>query len=123
MAADEKARWRETLAALGVAPQQVLALEPLPGGLAGGALARLTLAARTAGGSYWYASRVLKRVRPHAGWLGAASEDALAREVRLWSSGVLDDLPAQLATGVLAAELDSATGSGVLLMRDLRGRL
>jgi len=116
-------RWRETLCMLGVAPERVVAAELLPGGLSGGELARLTLAAHTAGESRWYASRVLKRVRPCAGWLGEASADTLAREARLWSSGVLADLPASLATGVLASAQDAGDGFGALLMRDLRGRL
>src|SRR5258706_166587 len=116
-------RGRETLGRLGVAPERVGAAGPLPGGLSGGELARLTLAAHTAGESRWYASRVLKRVRPRAGWLGEASADTLAREARLWSSGVLADLPTSLATGVLASAQDAGGGFGALLMRDLRGRL
>jgi aminoglycoside phosphotransferase (APT) family kinase protein len=123
MAEHDVIRWRETLGTLGVAPERVVAAEPLPGGLSGGELARLTLAAHTAGGARWYASRVLKRVRPCAGWLGEASADTLAREARLWSSGVLADLPASLATGVLASAQDAGDGFGALLMRDLRGRL
>jgi aminoglycoside phosphotransferase (APT) family kinase protein len=123
MAEHDVIRWRETLGMLGVAPERVVAAEPLPGGLSGGELARLTLAAHTAGGARWYASRVLKRVRPCAGWLGEASADTLAREARLWSSGVLADLPASLATGVLAFAQDAGDGTGALLMRDLRGRL
>ncbi len=123
MAEHDVIRWRETLRMLGVAPERVVAAEPLPGGLSGGELARLTLAAHTAGGARSYASRVLKRVRPCAGWLGAASADTLAREARLWSSGVLADLPAPLATGILASAQDPGDGSGALLMRDLRGRL
>src|SRR5258706_303601 len=114
-------RGRETLGRLGVAPERVGAAGPLPGGLSGGELARLTLAAHTAGESRWYASRVLKRVRPRAGWLGEASADTLAREARLWSSGVLADLPTSLATGVLASAQDAGGGFGALLMRALRG--
>ena len=123
MAEHDVIRWRETLRLLGVAPERVVAAEPLPGGLSGGELARLTLAAHTAGESRWYASRVLKRVRPCAGWLGEASADTLAREARLWSSGVLADLPASLATGVLASAQEAGDGFGALLMQDLRGRL
>ncbi len=123
MAEHDVIRWRETLGMLGVVPERVVAAQPLPGGLSGGELARLTLAAHTAGGARSYASRVLKRVRPCAGWLGAASADTLAREARLWSSVVLADLPAPLATGILASAQDPGDGSGALLMRDLRGRL
>jgi aminoglycoside phosphotransferase (APT) family kinase protein len=123
MAEHDVIRWRETLRLLDVAPERVVAADPLPGGLSGGELARLTLAERTVGEARWYARRVLKHVRPCAGWLGAASADTLAREARLWSSGVLADLPASLATGVLASAQDAGDGSGALLMRDLRGRL
>src|SRR5258708_24096803 len=101
MAEHDVIGWRETLRLLGVAPERMVAADPLPGGLSGGELARLTLAAHTAGESRWYASRVLKRVRPCAGWLGEASADTLAREARLWSSGGLPDLPAALAARVL----------------------
>src|SRR5258708_12713474 len=117
MAEHDVIRWRETRGMVGGVPEGVVAAEPLPGGLSGGELARLTLAAHTAGESRWYASRVLKRVRPCAGWLGAASADTLAREARLWSSGVLADLPAPLATGILASAQGPGDGSGALLMR------
>src|SRR5258708_29181024 len=123
MAEHDVIRWRETRGMVGGVPEGVVAAEPLPGGLSGGELARLTLAAHTAGESRWYASRVLKRVRPRAGWLGEASADTLAREARLWSSGVLADLPASLATGVLASAPDAGDGFRALLMRGLRGRL
>lgn len=123
MAEHDVIRWRETLRLLGIAPEQVVVVAPLPGGLSGGELARLTLAAHTAGGAGWYANRVLKRVRPCAGWLGEGSADTLAREARLWSLGMLADLPAPLATGVLASAQDPGDGSGALLMWDLRGRL
>src|SRR5260370_18086086 len=75
MAEHDVIRWRETLGMLGVAPERVVAAEPLPGGLSGGELARLTLAAHTAGEPRWYASRVLEPVRPPAGWLGGASSE------------------------------------------------
>src|SRR5260221_14403388 len=123
MAEHDVIRWRETLRLLDVAPERVVAAEALPGGLSGGELARLTLAAHTAGGARWYASRVLKRVRPCAGWLGEGSADTLAREARLWSSGGLADLPASPATGGLASAQEAGDGFRGLPNQDLPWRL
>src|SRR5258706_397486 len=78
MAEHDVIRWRETLGMLGVAPERVGAAEPLPGGLSGGELARPTLAAHTAGGARWDASRGLKRGRPCAGWPAGGPAGTLA---------------------------------------------
>src|SRR5260221_47980 len=72
MAEHDVIRWRGTLRMLGGAPERVVAAEPLPGGLSGGELARLTLAAHTPGGGRSDASRRLKRVRPGPGRAVAA---------------------------------------------------
>jgi Phosphotransferase enzyme family len=61
---------------------------------------------------------------PGEGWLADASRDTLGRELRLWETGLLADLPHQLATPLLAwARDDRDGGSGALLMRDVRGHL
>lgn len=124
------------LAGLGVAPVEIRATEPVGGGISGAAVRRLLLerpVAPEAAAATYFASRVYKRIEPEGGWLGAASRDTAMREPRLHASGVLADLPASLATGVLAvaargpaaksgaaAEMPAAGG---LLLADARGRL
>lgn len=122
----------ELLRALGIDPASVVAREPVVGGMSGARLARLTVRteaeeAEDAGGTARrYRYRVVKQLEPEAGWLGALSSDTLVREVRLWSRGVLPDVPAGIETGVLAwAEAGGQTdsGGGALLLRDERGHL
>ncbi|HEV2461828.1 MAG TPA: hypothetical protein VGS80_26015 [Ktedonobacterales bacterium] len=109
---------------LGIRPDDVLVARALPLGLSGNQPWRLTIRRALTGGMQAYASRIVKRIVTGEGWLAAASHDTLGRELRLWESGLLADLPRPLATPVLAwARDDRDGGSGVLLMRDVRGRL
>jgi len=112
--------------ALGIDPASVVGHEPIAGGIAGGWLERLTVHEETGGTAARYSHRVLKRLEPESGWLGALSGDTLLREVRLWSRGVLSDLPAGIETGVVAWMERSQNGrpvGGALLLRDERGHL
>jgi hypothetical protein len=114
------------LRALGVDPASVVRCEPAASGISGARLARLAVRETATGTAARYSSRMLKRLEPESGWLGALSRDTLLREVRLWSRGVLSDLPAGIKTGVLAwAEANShaGSGSGGLLLRDERAHL
>ena len=116
------------LRALGIEPGAVVAREPMVGGMSGARLERLTVRGSVAGAmgvtgmeAHRYSQRVLKRLEPASGWLGALSGDTRLREVRLWSRGVLADLPAGIETAVLAwVEGDR---HGALLLRDERGHL
>lgn len=106
----------------------MVAREPMVGGIAGARLERLTVREDTHGTAARYSCRVLKRLAPESGWLGALSGDTRLREVRLWSRGVLVDLPAGIETGALAwAEKDDEESGrpaiGALLLRDERGHL
>lgn len=64
-------------------------------------------------------SLIFKHLLPAESWLMRASGDALCREVQLWCSDVLDDLPPALLTPVLAASYDVHTGEAALLMADI----
>jgi hypothetical protein len=114
------------LRALGVDPDSVVRCEPAASGMSGARLARLMVRETATGTAARYSYRVLKQLEPESGWLGALSRDTLLREVRLWSRGVLSDLPAGIKTGVLAwAEANQCAGSvtGGLLLRDERAHL
>lgn len=114
------------LARLGVAPETIRAMEPLTGGISGVSVARLLLSRPVVPGATPYgARRIYKRVEPEGGWLGVASRDTGPRELRLHASGLLADLPASLATGVLAyAEpVSTLAPAGGLLLADERGHL
>ena len=98
----------------------------MQGGLSGARLIRLTLRRKTAAGAASYSSRVLKALPPLSGWLGAAARDTHVREAQLWRHNLLQTLPAQVETAILAAALQGPTGApeiGALLQRDVRGRL
>lgn len=115
------------LARLGVAPERILAVEPLAGGISGAAVRRLLLSQPVAPGAAAYlAQRVYKRIGPEAGWLGVASRDTAPRELRLHRSRLLADLPPGLTTGVVAAA-EPAPGVesriGGVLLADERGHL
>jgi len=143
----------EALRAVGLDPTAVRAVEPLPGGLSGARLWRLTLAqpvpggageaglaptvvsAATAegeaglaptGGAVVRRSYVLKRLLPAHGWLGAASRDTRLREVTLWASGLLSDLPRGIETATVRWALAGPPERpewGALLLRDERAHL
>ena len=111
------------LRALKVEPAGVVAREPMAGGIAGARLARLTIREGTSGTAACYSYRVLKWLEPESGWLGALSGDTLLREVRLWSRGVLADLPAGIATGALAwseTAGDATSGGKVAALKGRR---
>jgi hypothetical protein len=113
-----------TLLQLGIRPDEVVDARALPLGLSGNQLWRLSMCRTLPGGAQAYASRIVKRIVPGEGWLADASRDTLGRELRLWETGLLADLPHQLATPVLAWARDDRDGrSGALLMGDVRGRL
>lgn len=110
---------------LGLDPASVGAIEPMSGGYSGARLWRIAMDRGAAPGR-GSRSYVLKRITPEGGWLGAASEDRLIREARLWETGLLADLPREIATGVLrvARGTDAAGGGwGALLMRDEHAHL
>src|SRR5258708_29362732 len=114
------------LAALGISLDMIVSAEPLAGGISNARVMRLTLARRMPGGATIYTSRVLKRLLPEDGWLGALSHDRYIREVALRAPGLLADLPAGIATATeawaLAGPPDAPT-VGALLLRDERGHL
>jgi Phosphotransferase enzyme family len=116
----------DVLTALGISPDMIVSAEPLASSISGGNVARLTLTRTQPGGATVYASRVLKRLLPEDGWLGALSHDRYIREVALRASGLLADLPAGIATATeawaLAGPPDAPT-VGALLLRDERGHL
>jgi hypothetical protein len=114
------------LRAVGLDPNSITAIEPMPAGLSGSRLWRIVEAQVSASGAAASASRVLKRIRPECGWLGTASQDSLMREVRLWESGMLRHLPQEITAGelrVARGEDDSGAPWGALLLRDERVHL
>lgn len=60
---------------------------------------------------------VLKRVAPERDWLMRATADTRCRSVTLWSHGLLDRLPPQIAPMVLACAHDGA--GAAILMHDV----
>lgn len=116
----------ELLRTLGVEPHEIASVAELDGGLSGARIQRLTLRSEAPGAAAAYRQRVVKWLAPERGWLGAASRDTAMREVRLWTSGVLADLPHTVATAVLAAaerDADERAHASALLMRDVSTRL
>jgi hypothetical protein len=116
---------RDLIAALGLDLARIRRIEPMPGGLGGGRLLRLTIE-RGAGAARWRERLVMKALLPGAGWLGAASGDVRLREAQLWERGLLQSLPAGAATGVrnwaLLGDPDRPL-AGALLLEDLASRL
>ncbi len=114
------------LSALGIMPDEVVCAEPLTGGLSGSRITRLTLARRRPGGATFYASRILKELRPRDGWLGILSNDQVMRELVLRERNVLERLPRTVATATVGgARLGTPPRAqrGALLLRDERGHL
>lgn len=84
---------------LGVDSDDVMRVAPMTGGLSGGRIYRLWL--RRPDGGYEQ-TRALKYAEPLEGWLGDVSGDTLIREAQLAASGLLADLPRDIATPTLA---------------------
>jgi hypothetical protein len=116
---------RALIAALGLDLTSIQAIEPMPSGLGGGKLLRLMVEHRT-GMATWREWLVMKTLLPADGWLGAVSGDSRLREIQLLARGLLQSLPATIATGVrswaLLGDLNHPT-AGALLMDDLDSRL
>jgi hypothetical protein len=97
--------------------------EPFEGGVSGARLERVQVQAEVRTGRQ--SSEVVafplvfKRMAPAESWLMRASGDTRCREVQLWRSGLLDDLPQALLVPILAAAYDEQTGAGGLLMADV----
>lgn len=115
------------LSAMGVHPTSIRAVKSLTGGISGARVLRVLLAHPMAPGAvHSYTRRVYKRIEPEGGWLGVTSHDTLMRETRLHSSGVLAELPHEIATAVLGYREQSTTGapaSSALLLADEGGHL
>jgi Phosphotransferase enzyme family len=112
------------LRAVGLNAATIRSVERMPGGLSGASLWRVTT--RKGSSSSPATSYVLKRVTPESGWLGSVSQDTLMREVTLWESGLLNDLPNEIDTSVLQAvrgQDEAGAAWGALLMRDESPRL
>lgn len=112
------------LCAVGLDPATIRALERMPGGLSGASLWRV--ATTKSAFPSPDTSCVLKRIMPESGWLGSASQDTFMREVTLWESGLLNDLPNEIGASVLrVARGRDETGAawGALLMCDETSRL
>ncbi|HEY7339945.1 MAG TPA: phosphotransferase [Ktedonobacterales bacterium] len=103
---------------LGVESEHITRVETIMGGLSGGRIYRLWLRGPDGGHEQ---TRVLKYSEPLEGWLGAVSGDTLIREAQLAASGLLADLPRDIATATLAIAFrgprDQPDGVA-LLMRD-----
>ncbi len=119
----------ETLRAVGLDADAVMAVEPLLDGLSGAELARVRLCAPAGdwpGAPCGMRSRVVKRIVAETGWLGAATHDTRLREAALWRAGLPQWLPRRIALAVeqvaFAAPAD-APASATLLMRDERAHL
>src|SRR6185437_1921824 len=84
---------------LSVDATNITRVEPMAGGLSGGRVYRLWLRNPDGGQER---TRVLKYAEPLEGWLGAVSGDTLIREAQLAASGLLADLPRDIATSTLA---------------------
>jgi hypothetical protein len=112
------------LRALGIEPAEVVGADPMEGGLSGHRLVRLLLRRRTRGGTARWEFRVLKEVVAGDSWLDEPENTARVAGVQLWTSSVMADLPASIATGVVAFALEKGEPArGALLMRDVGRRL
>lgn len=114
------------LRSLGMEPAEVALVEPLLGGISGAGIYRVTMERPLAGGGVMSRRRIVKLLAPSSGWLGMASEDVRIRELALRSSGLLDDLPRNIATATEAWAREGppdAPIGGVVLLRDERGHL
>jgi hypothetical protein len=116
---------RELIAALGLDLADIQSIEPMPSGLGGGRLLRLTVERRT-GAAIWRERLVMKTLLPGDGWLGTASGDLRLREIQLWKHGLLRPLPNGIATGMKSWALlgdPDHPRAGALLMDGLDSRL
>ncbi|HEX5547329.1 MAG TPA: hypothetical protein VFX24_07965, partial [Ktedonobacterales bacterium] len=108
---------------LGIASGDVTHFEPMMGGLSGGRVYRLWLRRRDGSHERTF---VLKYSEPLDGWLGDVSGDTLVREAQLAASGLLSDLPCDIATPTLAVAFRGPRArpeGAALLMRDERRHL
>lgn len=97
--------------------------EPFQGGVSGAHLERISvqveLRNRRHPSEVITLPLIFKRMLPAESWLMRASGDTLCREVQLWCSGLLNELPRSLLVPILAAAYDVQTGAGALLMADV----
>ena len=96
----------------------VYAAEPIPAGLSTARLWRIILREPLPSGASRESLRVVKLMAKPDDWLSVASGARDSREILLWSSGALRDLPHLIATGVLAASTIDTSGPAALFMRD-----
>jgi Phosphotransferase enzyme family len=112
------------LRALGIEPEEVARANPMEGGLSGRRLVRLLLGRRTHSGTARWEIRVLKEVVAGESWLDEPENTARMPGVQMWTSSVMADLPASIATGVVGfAQEKGEPARGALLMRDVGTRL
>jgi len=103
---------------LGVDVTHITRVEPMMGGLSGGRVYRLWL--RSPDGSHEQ-TRVLKYSERLEGWLGDVSGDTRIREAQLAATGLLADLPREIATPTIAVAFRgprAQSEGAALLMRD-----
>ncbi len=119
----------DVLRAMGLPVARVARMdaEAMPAGYSRSVLTRLTLRVESPGaGACWDTHLIVKDVAPLHGWLGSATADTRVREVQLWRTGLLADLPRVVVTGAMAVAYDGAPEApraGALLLDDLRSRL
>ncbi len=116
---------RKLIGALGLNLASIQRIQRMPGGIGGARLLRLTVERRT-GAATWRERLVMKILLPGDGWLSVASGDSRLREVQLWKHGLLQSLPAGIATGLKSWALlgdPDHPSAGALLMDDLTSRL
>ena len=65
---------------------------------------------------------IVKRSSPASDWIVRATGDELGREVLVWTSGLLDRLPAEIVHPVIACAHDEG-GGWAILMRDVSDAL
>jgi hypothetical protein len=78
------------------------------------------------GAASWRERLVIKALLPVHGWLGVASGDTRLREIQLWNRGLLQSLPAGVATGMKAWALlgdPDQPRAGALLLDAVTSRL
>lgn len=108
---------------LGVVSDDITRVAPMTGGLSGGRIYRLWL--RHPDGVH-ERTRVLKYAEPLEGWLGDVSGDTRIREAQLAASGLLADLPRDVATATISVVFRGPRArpeGAALLMRDERRHL
>ncbi len=97
--------------------------EPFEGGVSGAHLERVEVQIAARAGRQSSAvitfPLIFKRMALAESWLMRTSGDTRCREVQLWRSGLLDDLPPSLLAPILAASYDAQTNEGALLLADV----